>query len=218
MCIYHEALRNLTSWWRENGVDGVQEREVALALVVLPAKEKGHTFLDRFPCGVGDDSLWQVRTLRKLAFACKNGLIDQIRDLPDELWEQGLRRILPALQAASPKQDRTSFGVATIFSEMMLLPGLSVDEILTIGVLQGVKPRTTCLQWYKDHEGESGREWPIPLLEQLAKQVFGRRLLERFDDLPLSGVALAIGLVRDAIAGRTTQVASVPKRDCCGGS
>lgn len=219
MCMYHEGLRHLSRSWRDNAVDGVQERDLALSLVVLPAKERGHPFLDWF-AGNGSDELWQVRALRKMALACNAGLLDVIRDLPDERWEWGIQQVLPHL--AKPfTQAQGKVAPPTVFHKMMVAPGLTVDEILTIGVLQGVRPRTTCLQWYAEHRGESGSGWPIPLLETLADRVFNGELLDSLERLPASDdPASALALLRAA-----SQIApsccggSAPakKRNCCGG-
>ena len=219
MCMYHEGLRNLGQWWRDHAVDGVQDRDLALSLVVLPAKERGHSFMDWFAEN-GSADFWQVRALRKMALACNDGLMDEIRDLPDERWEWGIRQVLPHL-AKPPVSAQGKAAAPTIFHKMMVAPGLVVDEIIAIGVLQGVRPRATCLQWYAEHKGESGSGWPIPLLETLAEEVFNGKLLDAIEGLPLSDdLGPALDLLRAALrpsSSRSPVQASGKKRDCCGG-
>lgn len=219
MCMYHEGLRHLSTWWRDNAVDGVQERDLALSLVVLPAKERGHSFLDWFAEN-GSADLWQVRVLRKMALACNAGLMDVIRDLPDERWEWGIGQVLPHL-AKSAAQAHESAASPTIFHKMMVAKGLTVDEIIAIGVLQGVRPRTTCLQWYAEHRGESGSGWPIPQLEALADRVFNGKLLDSIELLPPSDDPdPALTLLRTGLQSLPSCCGgSAPdkKRNCCGG-
>ena len=219
MCMYHEGLRHLSTWWRDNAVDGVQERDLALSLVVLPAKEKGHSFLDWFAEN-GSADLWQVRVLRKMALACNDGLMGLIRDLPDERWEWGIGQVLPHL-AKPVTQSQSGIAPPTVFHKMMVAQGLTVDEIIAIGVLQGVRPRTTCLQWYAEHRGESGSGWPIPLLELLADRVFAGKLLDSIEGLPSSDdPAAALKLLRAARQAAPSCCggeAPPKKRDCCGG-
>ncbi|MBN8548564.1 MAG: hypothetical protein J0M12_04535 [Deltaproteobacteria bacterium] len=220
MCMYHAGLRVLSQWWRDHAVDGVQERELALSLVTLPAKERGHSFLDWFAAN-GADGQWQVRVLRKMALACNAGLMDAIRDLPDERWEWGIEQVLPHLQAPVPTATEQS-RPPTLFHEMILADGLTVDEILAIGVLQGVRPRTTCLQWYDDHKGESGTGYPIPLLEKLAGLVFKGSLLDTLEALPASDdrASKALTLLRAALREERSCCSSgnapPPRRKCCG--
>jgi hypothetical protein len=220
--MYHEGLRHLSTWWRDNAADGVQERDLALALVALPAKEKGHDFLDWFAdC---EPTSWQIRVLRRMARACEAGLFDSIRDLPDEQWEYGVWQVLPHLSKESvevPESfQRASKPAATVFHEMMLLEGLKVDEVIAVGVLQGVRPRTSCLMWYDESKGQSGSGWPIPLLEKLATAVFHQGLLEVIEVLPQSSqrAETAMSLVRNALEVKPSCGCSscqTPKRSCC---
>jgi hypothetical protein len=217
--MYHEGLRHLATWWRDNGVKGVQERDLALALAVLPAKEKSHPFLDWFERN-GPAGLWQVQVLRKAAQACSGGLMDQIRELPDERWEWGVKQVLPHL-ALEDIANQCTDEPPTIFHWMMVRDGLTVEEILSIGVLQGVRPRTTCLKWYEEHKGESGEGWPIPLFETLAAQVFNGKLLDTIEALDSSdaGAARGLELLREILkAPPSCCSSSAPpkKRNCCG--
>ena len=213
MCIFHEGLRHLSEWWPQNEREGVGQRDLALSLVVLPAKEKGHPFLDWF-AAAGPDELWQVRALRRIALACQGGLVDAIRDLPDERWEWGLGEVLSALEAQAPKATQRT-PLPTIFHEMMVLPGLTNDEVLQVGVLQGVRPRTTCLQWYVENRGSSGSGWPIPLLERLAERVFSRQLLERIDSC--TDASQALKLLRDLPSPESSASSEPRRRNCCDG-
>lgn len=217
MCMYHEGLRHLTQWWPQHEVEGVGQRDLALSLVTLPAKERAHGFLDWFASN-GDESLWQVRALRKMAAACQAGLMDQVRDLPDEKWEWGVQQVLPHLAvAASPSSSNDA--PPTIFHAMMVKSGITVDEILSIGVLQGVRPRTTCLKWYADERGKSGNGWPIPLMERLAERVFSGSLLKEIEALSPTQADQGLKLLRQALqqeAPKSTPQ-SPKKGDCCKG-
>ncbi len=216
MCMYHEGLRHLSTWWPQNEVPGVMQRDLALSLVVLPAKEKAHNFLDWFAQN-GSADLWQVEVLRKMAAACQAGLMDQIRDLPDERWEWGVGQVLPHL--ASPASATTgSEPPPTIFHAMMVTSGLKVNEILAIGVLQGVRPRTTCLKWYSDERGTSGNGYPIPLMERLAEKVFKGDLLEKLEKLAVTDADAGLALLRQALTEEPASATATPVADCCKGA